>query len=59
MYIKKIETIYLTQEEDKLLCQVYSLLEEIEKKTENKEIEEIIRNIMCYLYDLNEYVEEE
>lgn len=59
MRIEKIETIYLTQEENELLCQIYGLLGEIEGKTENKEIEKIIGNIMCYLCDLNEYMEEE
>ena len=57
MRIERIETIYLTQEEDIIIRKMYKLLEEISKETENKEIEKITDNIKNYLYDLNQYIE--
>lgn len=59
MRIEKMETIYLTQEEDTILGKVHELLGEINTKTEDENIQTITECIINYLYDLNQYIEEE
>lgn len=58
MYIKKMEVICLTQEEKETWEKMNYLLNSIYDQVEDKKIIDILQNITTYLYDLNEYTEE-
>lgn len=58
MYIKKMEVICLTQEEKEIWEKMDKLLNNIYDQVEDKKIINIVQNITTYLYDLNEYTEE-
>ena len=59
MKIVKEEHIYLSNEDNQLWVDFVDLLNAIQKKTENHEVDTLINDISVKLFDLSDFLEDE